>query len=113
MTSNARKLAELCAVFSRLQEWKKGHFTFYLKREKCRQIDREICIKNVLYCADIPICQFIMNPEEPMKFRNILLLVCAALMLSSCGYNTIQKNEEAVFFRLGGMSKRPTSAVPT
>ncbi len=36
-----------------------------------------------------------------MKFRNILLLVCAALMLSSCGYNTIQKNEEAVFSAWG------------
>ncbi len=36
-----------------------------------------------------------------MKFRNILLLFCAALMLSSCGYNTIQKNEEAVFSAWG------------
>ena len=36
-----------------------------------------------------------------MKFRNILLLLCAALMLSSCGYNTMQKNEEAVFSAWG------------
>ncbi len=36
-----------------------------------------------------------------MKFRNILLLACAALMLSSCGYNSMQKNEEAVFSAWG------------
>ena len=32
-----------------------------------------------------------------MKIRNLLILLCSILFLSSCGYNTIQKNEEAVF----------------
>ncbi|MDX2495149.1 MAG: LemA family protein [Desulfuromusa sp.] len=32
-----------------------------------------------------------------MKIRNLLILLCSVLLLSSCGYNTIQQNEEAVF----------------
>ncbi len=32
-----------------------------------------------------------------MKIRTLLILLCATLLLSSCGYNSIQKNEEAVF----------------
>ncbi len=32
-----------------------------------------------------------------MKIRNLLILFCGVLLLSSCGYNTIQQNEEAVF----------------
>ncbi|MCK4621246.1 MAG: LemA family protein [Desulfuromonadales bacterium] len=32
-----------------------------------------------------------------MKIRTLLILLGSVLFLSSCGYNTIQKNEEAVF----------------
>ena len=32
-----------------------------------------------------------------MKISTLLLLLCTTLLLSSCGYNTIQQNEEAVF----------------
>ena len=32
-----------------------------------------------------------------MKIRTLLILLCSTLFLSSCGYNTIQQNEEAVF----------------
>ncbi len=32
-----------------------------------------------------------------MKIRTLLILLGSILFLSSCGYNTIQKNEEAVF----------------
>ena len=32
-----------------------------------------------------------------MRIRFMLILLCSALLLNSCGYNTIQKNEEAVF----------------
>ena len=36
-----------------------------------------------------------------MKIRNLLILLCATLLLSSCGYNTIQQNEEAVIAAWG------------
>ena len=36
-----------------------------------------------------------------MNFRLLLTLLLAPLLLSSCGYNTIQKNEEAVFAAWG------------
>ena len=36
-----------------------------------------------------------------MKIRALLLLLCTTLLLSSCGYNSIQKNEEAVFAAWG------------
>ena len=36
-----------------------------------------------------------------MKISTLLLLLCATLFLSSCGYNSIQKNEEAVFAAWG------------
>ncbi len=36
-----------------------------------------------------------------MKISPLLLLLCATLFLTSCGYNTIQKNEEAVFAAWG------------
>ncbi|MDX2478756.1 MAG: LemA family protein [Desulfuromusa sp.] len=36
-----------------------------------------------------------MNP------RTLLILICSVLFLSSCGYNSIQKNEEAVFSAWG------------
>ncbi|MBN2792617.1 MAG: LemA family protein [Desulfuromonadales bacterium] len=32
-----------------------------------------------------------------MNFRTLLSLLCGLLILSGCGYNKIQKNEEAVF----------------
>lgn len=32
-----------------------------------------------------------------MKLRTLIILMTAALLLSSCGYNSIQRNEEAVF----------------
>jgi len=32
-----------------------------------------------------------------MKIRTLLILLCSSLLLSSCGYNKIQKNEEVVF----------------
>ncbi len=36
-----------------------------------------------------------------MFMRLFLILVCSALLLNGCGYNTIQKNEEAVFAAWG------------
>lgn len=36
-----------------------------------------------------------------MKLRTLLILLCSTLLLSSCGYNKIQKNEEAVFSAWG------------
>ncbi len=36
-----------------------------------------------------------------MKIRTLLLLLCTTLLLSGCGYNSIQKNEEAVFSAWG------------
>ena len=36
-----------------------------------------------------------------MKISTLLLLLCTTLFLSSCGYNSIQKNEEAVFSAWG------------
>jgi len=36
-----------------------------------------------------------------MKILTWLLLLCSMLLLSSCGYNSIQKNEEAVFSAWG------------
>lgn len=36
-----------------------------------------------------------------MKFRTLIILLCGTLLLSSCGYNTIQKNEEDVFAAWG------------
>lgn len=36
-----------------------------------------------------------------MNIRTFLTLLCCALFLSGCGYNTIQKNEEAVFAAWG------------
>lgn len=36
-----------------------------------------------------------------MKLRNIIILLCGLLLLSSCGYNSIQTNEEAVFAAWG------------
>ena len=36
-----------------------------------------------------------------MNFRLLLILLLAPLLLSSCGYNSIQKNEEAVFAAWG------------
>ncbi|MCK5913519.1 MAG: LemA family protein [Desulfuromusa sp.] len=36
-----------------------------------------------------------------MKISTLLLLLCTALFLNSCGYNSIQKNEEAVFSAWG------------
>ncbi len=36
-----------------------------------------------------------------MKISTLLLLLCTTLFLSSCGYNSIQKNEEAVFAAWG------------
>jgi len=36
-----------------------------------------------------------------MKISTVLLLLCTTLLLSSCGYNSIQKNEEAVFAAWG------------
>ncbi|PLY03406.1 MAG: hypothetical protein C0622_04455 [Desulfuromonas sp.] len=36
-----------------------------------------------------------------MKLFKLAILLCAALLLSSCGYNQIQKNEEAVFAAWG------------
>lgn len=38
-----------------------------------------------------------------MRIRLQLILLCAVLLLSSCGYNTIQKNEEAVFAAWGNV----------
>jgi LemA protein len=32
-----------------------------------------------------------------MKFRNLLIMLCGLLLLSGCGYNSIQENEEKVF----------------
>jgi len=32
-----------------------------------------------------------------MKLRFLLIMICALVLLNGCGYNTIQKNEEAVF----------------
>jgi len=32
-----------------------------------------------------------------MRSYKLLILLCSVLLLNSCGYNTIQKNEEAVF----------------
>jgi LemA protein len=32
-----------------------------------------------------------------MKLRNLTILLCGLLLLSGCGYNSIQENEEAVF----------------
>ena len=32
-----------------------------------------------------------------MQIRTLFILICSVLLLSSCGYNTIQQNEEAVF----------------
>jgi LemA protein len=32
-----------------------------------------------------------------MNFRNLVILICGMLLLTSCGYNSIQENEEAVF----------------
>ncbi len=36
-----------------------------------------------------------------MRFGTLLILLCSTLLLSSCGYNKIQKNEEAVFSAWG------------
>ena len=36
-----------------------------------------------------------------MKSRTLLLLLCTTLLLSGCGYNSIQKNEESVFSAWG------------
>jgi len=36
-----------------------------------------------------------------MKISTLLVLLCTTLFLSSCGYNSIQKNEEAVFAAWG------------
>ncbi len=36
-----------------------------------------------------------------MNIRTFLILLCSALILSGCGYNSIQKNEEAVFSAWG------------
>lgn len=36
-----------------------------------------------------------------MNIRNFLILFCSVLLLSGCGYNSIQKNEEAVFSAWG------------
>lgn len=36
-----------------------------------------------------------------MKIRSLLILLCSVLLLSSCGYNKIQKNEEVVFAAWG------------
>lgn len=36
-----------------------------------------------------------------MKIGTLLVLLCSTLFLSSCGYNSIQKNEEAVFAAWG------------
>ncbi len=36
-----------------------------------------------------------------MKIRSLLVLLAGCLLLSSCGYNTIQQNEEAVFAAWG------------
>ena len=36
-----------------------------------------------------------------MYIRLLLTLLCSTLLLSGCGYNSIQKNEEAVFCCLG------------
>ncbi len=38
-----------------------------------------------------------------MNFRLLLTLLLAPLLLSSCGYNSIQKNEEAVFAAWGNV----------
>jgi len=36
-----------------------------------------------------------------MNIRTLLILFCSLLILNGCGYNTIQKNEEAVFSAWG------------
>ncbi len=36
-----------------------------------------------------------------MKISTLVILLCTTLFLSSCGYNSIQKNEEAVFSAWG------------
>lgn len=36
-----------------------------------------------------------------MKLSTLIILLCSTLLLSSCGYNKIQKNEEAVFSAWG------------
>jgi LemA protein len=36
-----------------------------------------------------------------MNIRTVLILLCSVLILSGCGYNSIQKNEEAVFSAWG------------
>ncbi|SEA56477.1 LemA protein [Desulfuromusa kysingii] len=36
-----------------------------------------------------------------MRIRTLLILLCSSLLLSSCGYNSIQKNEETVFAAWG------------
>ena len=46
-----------------------------------------------------------------MKIGTLLILLCTTLFLSSCGYNSIQKNEEAVFSTINALFRRGANVI--